>query len=71
MDAQSFWEVMKGRGLTFFAGVPDSTFQEAYNVMIGDPWRARSSYGGPVFPKFLSLSIFVVCRLNQVIKFFD
>ena len=37
MDAQAFWDVLKGRGLTFFAGVPDSTFQAAYNLMVRDP----------------------------------
>ena len=37
MDARSFWDVMKSRGLTFFSGVPDSTFGEAYNYMVEDP----------------------------------
>ena len=37
MDAQAFWNVLKARDLTFFAGVPDSTFQAAYDVMIKDP----------------------------------
>ena len=37
MDAQTFWAALKARGLTFFAGVPDSTFHEAYNVMVDDP----------------------------------
>ncbi len=37
MDAKAFWDVLKARGLTFFAGVPDSTFREAYNVMVKDP----------------------------------
>ena len=37
MDAQTFWNGLKGRGLNFFAGVPDSTFQNAYNVMVNDP----------------------------------
>ena len=37
MDAQAFWNVLKARDLTFFAGVPDSTFQAAYNVMVKDP----------------------------------
>ena len=37
MDAQAFWNVLKARGLTFFAGVPDSTFQAAYHVMVKDP----------------------------------
>ena len=37
MDPQAFWDALKARGLTFFAGVPDSTFQRAYNVMVRDP----------------------------------
>ena len=37
MDAQAFWNVLKSRDLTFFAGVPDSTFQAAFNVMVKDP----------------------------------
>ena len=37
MEAEAFWDVLKARGLTFFAGVPDSTFQEAYNLMVKDP----------------------------------
>ena len=37
MDAQTFWAALKARGLTFFAGVPDSTFHQAYNVMVDDP----------------------------------
>ena len=37
MEAKTFWDVLKGRGLTFFSGVPDSTFQSAYNVMVRDP----------------------------------
>ena len=37
MDAQTFWNGLKGRGVNFFAGVPDSTFQNAYNVMVNDP----------------------------------
>ncbi len=37
MDAQTFWDGLKGRGLNFFAGVPDSIFQNAYNVMVNDP----------------------------------
>ena len=36
MDAKAFWDVLKARGLTFFAGVPDSTFHEAYNLMMKD-----------------------------------
>ena len=37
MNAQTFWATLKARGLTFFAGVPDSTFQKTYNVMVDDP----------------------------------
>ena len=37
MDAKTFWDALKARGLTFFAGVPDSTFKDAYNVMVEDP----------------------------------
>ncbi|MEE8141763.1 MAG: thiamine pyrophosphate-binding protein [Planctomycetota bacterium] len=37
MEAEAFWDVLKARGLTFFAGVPDSTFQEAFNLMVKDP----------------------------------
>jgi sulfopyruvate decarboxylase TPP-binding subunit len=37
MEAKAFWKVLKARGLTFFSGVPDSTFQKAYNLMIQDP----------------------------------
>ena len=37
MNAQAFWDVLKARGITFIAGVPDSTFQAAYNVMVKDP----------------------------------
>ena len=37
MDANTFWDVLKGRGLNFFAGVPDSTFRDAYDVMMRDP----------------------------------
>ncbi len=37
MDAQDFWAALKARGLNFFSGVPDSTFQGAYNVMVDDP----------------------------------
>ena len=36
MNAQSFWDVLKSRGLTFFSGVPDSTFREPFNVMVRD-----------------------------------
>lgn len=37
MDAKAFWDVLKSRDLTFFAGVPDSTFQQAYKYMVEDP----------------------------------
>jgi sulfopyruvate decarboxylase TPP-binding subunit len=37
MDSAAFWGVLKSRGLKFFAGVPDSTFGEAYNFMVRDP----------------------------------
>ena len=37
MDAQRFWDELKSRGLNFFSGVPDSTFREAFNVMVRDP----------------------------------
>ena len=37
MEAAAFWDALKARGLTFFAGVPDSTFREAYNLMVEDP----------------------------------
>ncbi|MBO19194.1 MAG: sulfopyruvate decarboxylase subunit alpha [SAR202 cluster bacterium] len=37
MNAHEFWGALKGRGLDFFSGVPDSTFHDAYNVMVADP----------------------------------
>jgi phosphonopyruvate decarboxylase len=37
MNAKDFWDLMKSRGLTFFSGVPDSTFGRAYNMMVDDP----------------------------------
>ena len=37
IDPQSFWDALKDRGLTFFSGVPDSTFQRTYNAMVADP----------------------------------
>ena len=37
IEPQAFWDALKARGLTFFAGVPDSTFKRAYNVMVRDP----------------------------------
>ena len=37
IDPQTFWDALKGRGLTFFSGVPDSTFQRTYNAMVADP----------------------------------
>jgi sulfopyruvate decarboxylase TPP-binding subunit len=32
-----FWNALKVRGITFFSGVPDSTFQEAYHHLAEDP----------------------------------
>ena len=37
IDPRSFWNALKARRLTFFSGVPDSTFQHAYNAMVADP----------------------------------
>jgi phosphonopyruvate decarboxylase len=37
VKADKFWDALKVRGLTFFAGVPDSTFQKAYTYMVEDP----------------------------------
>ena len=37
MDALEFWGALKRRGIDFISGVPDSTFQNAYNVMVADP----------------------------------
>ncbi len=37
MDARTSWRRLKVRGYTFFAGVPDSTFQSAYQGMFNDP----------------------------------
>ncbi len=37
IDPASFWRALKARKLTFFSGVPDSTFQGAYNAMVADP----------------------------------
>ena len=37
IDPRSFWRALKSRKLTFFSGVPDSTFQGAYNAMVADP----------------------------------
>jgi phosphonopyruvate decarboxylase len=37
IDARQFWGALKSRGYTFFAGVPDSTFEVAYEVMLEDP----------------------------------
>ncbi len=37
MEAHAFWAVLKARGLTFFSGVPDSTFHQAYTLMVHDP----------------------------------
>ena len=32
-----FWDALKARGYTFFAGVPDSTFASVYDVLMRDP----------------------------------
>ena len=37
MEAQAFWSLLKARGLTFFSGVPDSTFHHAYDLLLDDP----------------------------------
>jgi sulfopyruvate decarboxylase TPP-binding subunit len=37
MKAQAFVNVLKRRGVTFFAGVPDSTFQTVFQVLAEDP----------------------------------
>ena len=37
IEPQRFWDALKERGYTFFAGVPDSTFGLAYQVMMNDP----------------------------------
>lgn len=37
IDPQSFWDALKARRLTFFSGVPDSTFQRTYNAMVAHP----------------------------------
>jgi sulfopyruvate decarboxylase TPP-binding subunit len=37
IDPQTFWDALKARRLTFFSGVPDSTFQRTYNAMVADP----------------------------------
>ena len=37
IQAKTFWDALKSRGLNFFAGVPDSTFREAYHWMVTDP----------------------------------
>ena len=37
IDPRSFWRALKARKLTFFSGVPDSTFQGTYNTMVADP----------------------------------
>lgn len=36
VDPRSFCQAVKARKLTFFSGVPDSTFQGAYNAMVAD-----------------------------------
>ena len=37
IEAKLFWNALKERGYTFFAGVPDSTFASAYASMMEDP----------------------------------
>lgn len=37
IDPGRFWNVLKDRGYTLFAGVPDSTFGSAYQAMLEDP----------------------------------
>ena len=37
IEPQRFWGELKERGYTLFAGVPDSTFKNAYDVMMHDP----------------------------------
>ena len=37
MDSTEFWGELKRRGINFFSGVPDSTFQDAYSAMMADP----------------------------------
>ena len=37
MNPADFWNALKARGITLFAGVPDSTFQEAYSHLLDDP----------------------------------
>lgn len=37
IDPQTFWAALKSRGLTFFSGVPDSTFGGTYHAMVADP----------------------------------
>lgn len=36
IEPASFWRALKARELTFFSGVPDSTFQDTYNAMVAD-----------------------------------
>lgn len=36
IDAQQFWQALKARGFSFAAGVPDSTFGPAYNLLLND-----------------------------------
>ena len=37
VDPAAFWGALKRRGYTFFAGVPDSTFGQAYALLLRDP----------------------------------
>ena len=36
INPESFLDALKARGLTFFSGVPDSTFQRTYNAAVAD-----------------------------------
>jgi len=51
MLAKTFWDVLKSRGLNFFAGVPDSTFQAAYHWMVEDP-EIRYTQNGTAVANF-------------------
>jgi sulfopyruvate decarboxylase subunit alpha len=37
IQAAHFWDALKARGITFFSGVPDSTFQSVYGHLLQDP----------------------------------
>jgi sulfopyruvate decarboxylase TPP-binding subunit len=38
IPAARFWEALKAYEITFFSGVPDSTFQSAYDHLLQDPY---------------------------------